>query len=91
MITPGSMAAGNYSGAITFTSPGASNSPASIPVNLSIVNAIVCTYEITPNSATALASGGTDSFNVVAPGSCAWSVNTAPSACRRRRPGTWSG
>lgn len=76
IVSPGGLIAGNYSGAIAFTSPGASNSPASIPVNLSVVSAVVCTYQLSPTTATSLASGGAGSFNVIAPGSCAWAVDT---------------
>jgi hypothetical protein len=78
IISPGTMAAGNYSGSISFTSPGASNSPASIPVNLSIVNAVVCSYLVAPTAGTAQASSGSGSFTVVAtPGACTWAIDTA--------------
>jgi hypothetical protein len=75
IISPGSRLAGSYGGAISFISPGASNSPASIPVNLTIVDAVVCTYQLSPAAATVLASGGTGSINLVTPGACPWTLD----------------
>jgi len=36
VVTPGSLSAGNYSGYVTITAPGATNSPLQVPVTLSV-------------------------------------------------------
>lgn len=78
IITPGGLAAGSYNGTLTFTSAAASNSPANLPVTLTVVNAVVCTYSLSPTADTILAGGGSKSFGIAtSSSSCAWAVDTA--------------
>lgn len=75
VITIGTMKAGTYNSALTFTSSAASNSPFNLPVTLTIVNAVACTYAVSPPNDTILSGGGNKSFYVYVPSSCAWSVD----------------
>ena len=77
-VSPVALGAGTYTGTATFTSAGASNSPATIPITMVVSSAVVCTYTISPSTDTILNTGGTKTFNVTVPSaSCPWSVDAS--------------
>ena len=49
-VTPGSLSAGTYTGSVTITSSGASNSPKSVPVTLTVTSATTPTLTVSPLS-----------------------------------------
>jgi len=49
-VTPGSLSAGTYTGSVTVTSSGASNSPKSVPVTLTVTSATTPTLTVSPLS-----------------------------------------
>ena len=49
-VTPGTLSAGTYTGSVTITSSGASNSPKSVPVTLTITSATTPTLTVSPLS-----------------------------------------
>ena len=77
-LSPVPLAAGTYNATATFTSVAASNSPATIPVTLTVSSAIVCTYSVSPPVDTILNVGGSKTIWIAVPSpSCAWSVDPA--------------
>jgi len=49
-VTPGTLSAGTYTGSVTITSSGASNSPKSVPVTLTVTSATTPTLTVSPLS-----------------------------------------
>ena len=80
-INPTLLAAGTHNGTLTFTSAGASNSPANIPVTVTVSAAVVCRFSLSPTAGTALAAGGPSQFSVGfgfgSSATCGWTVDTA--------------
>src|SRR5262249_27482001 len=77
-VSPVNLAAGTYNRTATFASAAASNSPATIPVTLTVADAVVCTYTLSPAVDSILNTGGSTTFTVTVPSpSCAWSVDPA--------------
>jgi large repetitive protein len=77
-LGPVPLTAGTYNATATFASAAASNSPATIPVTLTVNNALVCTYSVSPPVDTILNVGGTKTISIAVPSpSCNWSVDPA--------------
>ena len=49
-VTPGSLSAGTYTGSVTLTSSGASNSPKTIPITLTVTSATLPTLTAAPSN-----------------------------------------
>jgi Viral BACON domain len=49
-VTPGSLAAGTYTGSVTLTASGASNSPKTIPITLTVTSATLPTLSAAPSN-----------------------------------------
>jgi uncharacterized protein (TIGR03437 family) len=73
-VNPAGLNTGTYSGSVVISASGASNSPQSVFVTLTVTG-IPCTYALGTTSASFPASGGTGSVSVSASPGCQWGAS----------------
>lgn len=76
-IMPFALAAGVYNGAVTITSSAASNSPVTVPVQLTVNAPVPCSFTLGASGVTMQAAGGPASVAVNTSANCSWSASTA--------------
>ncbi len=75
LLLPGGLATGTYYGVIEINSPQAPNSPLPVRVIVNVVPPPLCSYTVSPATASIVAAGGTGSFSVNALSNCGWSAS----------------
>jgi hypothetical protein len=74
-INPAGLSEGVYNGVVTFTSIAAVNSPLSIPVTLTVLNSVPCSFGLNPASTSVATAGSKPSFGVAT--NCRWNASTS--------------
>ncbi len=83
--------AGIYNGALNVTAASAVNSPLSLPVKLTVTDALPCSFALNPTASTIAAGGGSLSFDVTTDSSCNWTASTAVPWITINSPGSGTG
>ncbi len=85
------LAAGVYNGALNVTAASAVNSPLSLPVMLTVTDALPCSFALNPASSSIGAAGGSLSFDVTTDQACNWTASTTASFITINSPGSGTG